>query len=632
MRRLARVLALPALVLALPGPAHAAPGKYFAGETIDGPGADVQRLGDVDVARDGTGALAYVKRDAGVDHVFVSRLIEGTWQPPERLDAGLDAAAAQPVVAASGGGRLAVVFQNASGVFAAVRPEAGGAWTAPALLAAGATNPAVDMSINGVAYVTFTVPGTGGDVRAARLERTGTDFTVLDAPLDLDPARDAGRRRQPLARRGRGRRLGRRHVGRGRSRGRAPAVRVPAVRRAVGPDARRVRRRAGRAGRRPRRRHRGRLELRLGRLPPELRRGGAQRRAPARRLAVRGARGRRRRRAGRRAAPGPRRARRRLRELGVDDVGRRLLVGAQGRPLRRGRCCWAAASASVPSRPPWWPTTATAPSPTSRASPAARARCACAPTTTTPARARSPCPGRRSCSPIPALGPPDASRGLDAAANRAGDVSVAFVQGEGDGRRIVAAAFDRAPGAFGGYTTSRWRRFARPPLRWATSFELWGPLTYRVEIDGRAVATTSETSVTVPSVIRDGLHRWRVVATDRRGQSTATASRFLRVDATKPRVRLLRAPAWPRGHRARARERHRSRAARGPRASSTCASTGATARGAPRSPARGRPSPTATRARGGPRSASARPTTRATPPWSRGPCASGDRGPRSVTG
>ena len=67
---------------------------------IDGPSADIQSLGDLDVARDGTGALAYVKRVGGVDHVFVSRLVDGAFQPPEQVDAGLAGAGSQPVVAA----------------------------------------------------------------------------------------------------------------------------------------------------------------------------------------------------------------------------------------------------------------------------------------------------------------------------------------------------------------------------------------------------------------------------------------------------------------------------------------------------------------------------------------------------
>ena len=98
--------------------AHAA---FFAGEPLDGPSADIRSVGDVDIARDGTGAVAYVKRDGGVDHVFVSRLVSGAWAAPERVDVGVDAASSQPVVAASDGGRLAVAWIEGGSVFVSVR-------------------------------------------------------------------------------------------------------------------------------------------------------------------------------------------------------------------------------------------------------------------------------------------------------------------------------------------------------------------------------------------------------------------------------------------------------------------------------------------------------------------------------
>ena len=88
-RRIALLAALAALVL--PAVAGAAtPSRFFAGAPVDGPSADIQSLGELDVARDGTGALAYIKRVAGVDHVFVSRLANGAFQPPEQIDAGLE--------------------------------------------------------------------------------------------------------------------------------------------------------------------------------------------------------------------------------------------------------------------------------------------------------------------------------------------------------------------------------------------------------------------------------------------------------------------------------------------------------------------------------------------------------------
>jgi hypothetical protein len=59
-----------------------------------------------------------------------------------------------------------------------------------------------------------------------------------------------------------------------------------------------------------------------------------------------------------------------------------------------------------------------------------------------------------------------------------------------------------------------------------------------VLIDGKPAGQTTSTGITVPVRVRDGLHRWRVVATDRRGQSSSTPSRNLRVDARPPRVRF----------------------------------------------------------------------------------------------
>src|SRR4051812_46095039 len=72
------------LALAAPAAAHA---EWYGAQPIDGP-ADIDFLGDVDVARDGTGGVVYVKRDAGVPQVFLSRLRGGTWTAPVRVSAG----------------------------------------------------------------------------------------------------------------------------------------------------------------------------------------------------------------------------------------------------------------------------------------------------------------------------------------------------------------------------------------------------------------------------------------------------------------------------------------------------------------------------------------------------------------
>ncbi|HEV2815401.1 MAG TPA: hypothetical protein VGW10_19245, partial [Solirubrobacteraceae bacterium] len=182
MRRLAALTSIFAAALA--APAHAA---FFPGEAVDGPNPEIRSLGDLDLARDSTGALAFVRRVEGVDRVFVSRFESGSFQPAERLDAALPAASSQPVVGASDAGRLVVVFVNGGVVHGIVRP-AGGAWSAPVALAAG-TDPAVDLSINGTAYASFT---SNGDVRIARLDRRTNAWGLIEQPADVDPARAAG--------------------------------------------------------------------------------------------------------------------------------------------------------------------------------------------------------------------------------------------------------------------------------------------------------------------------------------------------------------------------------------------------------------------------------------------------------
>jgi len=50
---------------------------------IDGPSADIVSLDGLSVAHDGSGGIVYLKQVLGAPHVFVSRLADGTFQPPE---------------------------------------------------------------------------------------------------------------------------------------------------------------------------------------------------------------------------------------------------------------------------------------------------------------------------------------------------------------------------------------------------------------------------------------------------------------------------------------------------------------------------------------------------------------------
>jgi hypothetical protein len=519
MRR--RIALLAALVpLALPTAAGAATaGRFFAGEPVDGPSADIQSLGDLDVARDGTGALAYVKRVGGVDHVFVSRLVDGAFQAPEQVDAALGGAGSQPVVAASDGGRLVVGFVSGGGVFSVVRPAGAPGYAAIQQISAAGSDPAVDMSINGVAYLTWT---SNGDVNAARLERNATAFNGVPGALDINPAATAG-------------------TGTGRSKVAVAADGIATVVWGEGGHAyaRRI------------------FELRLSTAPQDLgdnadepdisseddssfawsvfRQNGQ---AIARRLvgsqfdapvAIEAAEG----------ADAPRVAIN-GRGVGYAGVGGASTLGAYGAVLKDDVFNpgvvigggLGVAPAPVPAAAESGDGLVAFQQGDASGGRSIQAR----PYDYVPASRTVTPPGPNATLSNPALGATDAALGLDAAADRAGDVAVAFVQGDAAGRQIVAGAFDRAPGAFRANTTTKWRKFARPPLKWGTSFELWGPLTYRVEIDGAPVAQTTSTGITLPNPVADGLHRWRVVAVDRRGQATATPSRNLRVDATPPKV------------------------------------------------------------------------------------------------
>jgi hypothetical protein len=514
-RRLALLAALAAL--ACPAAASAAvPGNFFAGEPVDGPSADIQSLGDLDVARDGSGALTYVKRVAGIDHIFVSRLVDGAFQAPEQVDAGLAGAGAQPVVAASDGGRLVVAFVSGGGVFTVVRPAGAPGYAAPQQVAVSGSDPDVEMSINGVAYATWT---TAGDVVAARLERNATVFNGVPGALDINPAATAG-------------------TGTGRAK---VAVAADGVATVVWGEsghvyARRI------------------FELRLSAAPQDLgdgadipeigteddssfawvifREGGQ---AIARRLvgsqfdppvAVENA-----------EVPDSIDLALNGRGVGYGAVGGATSLGAYGAVLKddlfnpgvvidTGGVVSAPAAAVAESGDGLVAYQA------DPGAPAIHARAY----DYVPASRAVTAPGPDVLLSNPALGAADAAHGLAAAADRAGDIAIAFVQGTPEARLIVAASFDRAPGSFRASTTSKWRPFARPPLRWSPAFELWGPLTYTVLIDDKPAGQTTSTGITVPGMVRDGLHRWRVIATDRRGQSSSTPSRNLRVDATPPKV------------------------------------------------------------------------------------------------
>ena len=124
-----------------------------------------------------------------MDHVFAARLVGGAWQPPERIDPGLPGPSSQPVLGVADGGRVVAAFVSGGALYGTSRVPGATGWSAPVQIAAAGTDPALDLSINGVAYVTFT---SAGDVLAERLARDATAWEPMAQPLDITPADSSG--------------------------------------------------------------------------------------------------------------------------------------------------------------------------------------------------------------------------------------------------------------------------------------------------------------------------------------------------------------------------------------------------------------------------------------------------------
>jgi hypothetical protein len=178
------------VVAALASPALAQPSPAPP-IVIDGPSAVIAGLGGLSVARDGTGGLVYVKSVSGIPHVFVSALVGGSFGAPVQVDVALPGASSQPVIAAGNGGVLLIGFINGGQLYVVDRASTTAPVGAPDALAAGASNPSLEMTNFGKAYLAFTVvDGAGHDVRAAYYDNGAWELEA--APLNDTPADGAG--------------------------------------------------------------------------------------------------------------------------------------------------------------------------------------------------------------------------------------------------------------------------------------------------------------------------------------------------------------------------------------------------------------------------------------------------------
>jgi hypothetical protein len=183
----------------------------FTTQTAVGPDPAIAALGNVSLARDGSGGLVFLRLVGGVPHAFASIESNGVWSPAVQLDGGLPGAASQPIVAAAQNGRLVAEFTSGGALYGVVRagavtrvngqPVAGSPPLArlpgfgpPQVIAPSASNPSLSVSNDGTAYTAFTVPaGTVSHVHTARLDRTSASvWQAFGTPLNVDPTRSAG--------------------------------------------------------------------------------------------------------------------------------------------------------------------------------------------------------------------------------------------------------------------------------------------------------------------------------------------------------------------------------------------------------------------------------------------------------
>lgn len=183
---------LMALAAALAVAVPTARAGYLAPEVADGPSPDIAGLGGLDLAHDGTGSLVYTKRDGDGAHVFASLLDKGSPRAPVRVDVGQVGDSSSAQIGAAEGDAVVVTWINGGTLYGSTRLGPTAPWSPPVAIYGPTSgglppaNPSLDASLLGTAYVAFTV---GGDVRVARMPySTPNVWTVLPQPLDIDPS------------------------------------------------------------------------------------------------------------------------------------------------------------------------------------------------------------------------------------------------------------------------------------------------------------------------------------------------------------------------------------------------------------------------------------------------------------
>ncbi|HWE09891.1 MAG TPA: hypothetical protein VG325_11080 [Solirubrobacteraceae bacterium] len=542
LRALIALCALACAALAAASAAQAAhtPVQGPADAVIDGPDASIVSLNGMALARDGTGGIVYLKDVTGVPHVFVSILVNGIFQAPIQVDAGLLAGSAQPVITAGNDGTLLVGFINNGALYIAQRVN-GGPFAAPALLYPAAANPSISMSNFGKAYMAFTATngGGGGDVRTAYYY--AGQWALEPTPLDDNPGDGAG-------------------TGTGRPQvvtaGDGDGIVVWGenghiyTRRVVKTTASVVDEQADvpslngwqeASASSPVIATGGDSTYASVAFQEQLANGGSQQsRVLMNRLhgsqydGIRQGDGV--------LAGGPEGADQP--QTAVTEYGDGWVVSEHdqthalfattlgsnesfGSTLRVDSLANATQADAVSSNAGLTSTfMAWQQNPGAAGTPEIRLRFAPHGGDLGPEQVVS----------SPSLGATDADQGLQAAGDVAGDAAVAWVQGSGTTTRIVAAQLYQAPGGFAPSDSFHYSTSARPLLSWSPSSQLWGGPRYVVKVDGTVVGQTTATQFVLPAPLIDGRHVYQVTAVNQAGLATAARAATVFVDTVKPRV------------------------------------------------------------------------------------------------
>jgi hypothetical protein len=530
-------IVLTAALLGLAAPAHAG---FFGAETLDGPSADIVRVGGADVARDGGSVVTYVKKVAGIDHVFAVRMVRGQWQGADRLDANLALPSSAPVVGVANRGQAVVAFVNNNQLYATVRRGRDTSWPAPVAIGPpGAASPSVDLSVNGVGYVVWSA---GGDVRAATLARTARAWKLLATPVDIVAANDAGSGagRPVVAASADGTGL----AAWGEN-GHVYARRLLHTALSQYPQQLDVADLGGHVG--------GPADTPVVDITDDSSIGwvtfrqafdnNATTRVLARRLVGSiydppidvgaGA-------FGGEGAASP--ALDVAGEEGIATFASETAVthtpAAATIYMDKLRAPFGLSQANAVAAQP-----AVATGETSQTAVAWFDGAVGAATVNARSFKRNEDVDPEITLSDSALGPADPAAGLVAASDKYGDTVIAFVQGSSGprqgavgNRRLVAAAWDRPPVNLIATTTYKWRT-ARP-LGWERVSENWGGITYTVQVDDSNIGTTNKRSLSIAGKVADGVHKWRFIATDRRGQAGMSLERTLRIDSRGPTAKI----------------------------------------------------------------------------------------------